>query len=206
MFRSLKNLDTAFRHVRLFSLMLIGIFALLCCYTVYKAFRYATQIQQTIYVISNGKAVQAFSASRKDNIGVEARSHIQTFHFLFFTLVPDEKQIRSTMQKALYLADGSAKAQYDNLQEQGYYRQVVSANINQDVVADSIIVQADQHPYYFRFYGKQRIVRPTSVVTRSLVTEGYLRDLNQRTDDNPHGFLIEKWATVENNDLQIEKR
>jgi hypothetical protein len=51
----------------------------------------------------------------------------------------------------------------------------------------------------------QRIVRPTSVVSRSLVTEGYLRSV-ARSDNNPHGFLIERWQTIENKDVQIQTR
>lgn len=110
------------------------------------------------------------------------------------------------MKKALYLADNSAKAQYDNLLEKGYYMQVVSANISQDVTPDSIAVNTTNYPYYFRYYGKQRIVRSTSIVTRSLITEGYIRDLQERSDNNPHGFLIERWSTLENRDLEITKR
>jgi hypothetical protein len=27
-----------------------------------------------------------------------------------------------------------------------------------------------------------------------------------RSGNNPHGFLIERWSTIENKDLKIEKR
>jgi hypothetical protein len=43
------------------------------------------------------------------------------------------------------------------------------------------------------------------VVTRDLVTEGWLREVN-RSDNNPHGFLIERWAIIENRDLKVEQR
>ena len=110
------------------------------------------------------------------------------------------------MKKALYLADNTAKTQYDNLLEKGYYTQIVSANISQDITPDSIIVNTTTHPYHFRYYGKQRIIRSTSIVTRNLITEGYIRDLAARSDNNPHGFLIERWTTLENGDLEVIKR
>ncbi|MEC5143099.1 conjugative transposon protein TraK [Chitinophaga sp. 212800010-3] len=206
MFHQLKNLDTAFKHVRLFSLVLILANIIISCYALFYAMNFATAAQQRVYIISDGKAIEAFASNKKDNIAVEARDHIKVFHHLFFSLSPDDKAITENLKKALYLADNSAKAQYDNLLEKGYYMQVVSANISQDVTPDSIAVNTTNYPYYFRYYGKQRIVRSTSIVTRSLITEGYIRDLQERSDNNPHGFLIERWSTLENRDLEITKR
>jgi hypothetical protein len=37
---------------------------------------------------------------------------------------------------------------------------------------------------------------------RSLVTEGYLSDLEIRSDNNPHAVLITRWKTLENKDIQ----
>lgn len=206
MFHQLKNLDTAFKHVRLFSLVLILANVIISCYALFYALNFANTAQQRVYIISDGKAIEAFASSKKDNIAVEARDHIKVFHNLFFTLSPDDKAITENLKRALYLADNSAKSQYDNLLEKGYYMQVVSANISQDITPDSIVVNTTNYPYYFRYYGKQRIVRSTSIATRSLITEGYIRDLQERSDNNPHGFLIERWTTLENRDLEITKR
>lgn len=198
-------MDTAFRYIRTFSLLfLVG------CLTVsaliaYKSYELAWRAQQRIYLLAGGKALEAFAAERKDNIPVEARDHVKTFHHLFFTLDPDEKVIQNNLSKAFYLADASAKQQYDNLQENGYYANIIAGNISQEVVADSVEVDLNVYPFYFRFKGKQRIIRPTTVVVRSLVTEGYLRNVS-RSDNNPHGFLIEKWRTLENKDLTTQTR
>ncbi|MDP3180258.1 MAG: conjugative transposon protein TraK, partial [Bacteroidota bacterium] len=40
---------------------------------------------------------------------------------------------------------------------------------------------------------------------RSLITEGALRNVS-RSDNNPHGFLIERWNTIENRDIKTENR
>jgi len=48
-------------------------------------------------------------------------------------------------------------------------------------------------------------VRPTTIATRSLISEGYIR-VTDVSDNNPHGFLIERWNVIENKDLTIEKR
>lgn len=205
MFSQLKNIDTAFKHIKLFSLMVISACVLICCYTVFKSFQLVTETQERIYILSNGKALEAWSAERKDNIPVEARDHVRMFHYHFFTLDPDEKVIQSNITKALYLADASAKRQYDNLKENRYYSNVISGNISQEISFDSIRIDTEQYPFYFQCYAKQKLVRTTSIVTRSLVTEGYLRNVN-RSDHNPHGFLVEKWNTLENNDIKTENR
>jgi len=205
MFQQLRNLDSAFKHVRLFSLALLVVCMITSCYTIFKSYQLINDAQQHIYILANGKALEAWSAERKDNIPVEARDHIKMFHHYFFTLDPDDRVIEANTIKALYLADASAKRQYDNLKESRYYSNIISGNISQEFVADSIHIDTNQYPFYFRCHAKQRLIRTTSIVTRSLITEGYLRNVS-RSDNNPHGFLIEKWNTLENKDLKTETR
>lgn len=205
MFQKMKNIDTAFRHMKLFSIIFLAACTGVCILVVTKSYQLTAQSQQRIFILANGKAMEAYSADRKDNIPVEARDHVKMFHHYFFTLDPDEKVIQSNINKALYLADGSAKQQYDNLKENGYYSNVVSGNISQEIQMDSITINTDVNPFYFRYKGVQRIIRPTTIVTRNLITEGYLRNVS-RSDNNAHGFLIEKWRTLENKDMTIQNR
>ncbi len=205
MFRQTKNIDTAFKHVRSFTLLVILGSLSLCGFGLYKSYRLASEVQAKIYILANGKALEAYGAERKDNIPVEARDHVKTFHQNFFSLDPDEKVITANITRALYLADASAKRQYDNLKERGYYVNIISGNISQTIRVDSIQVNTEQSPYYFRCYSTQQLIRTTSIVSRSLITEGYLRNVS-RSDHNPHGFLIEKWATIENRDIKVQNR
>jgi conjugative transposon TraK protein len=205
MFQQLKNIDTAFSHIRLFSIVVIIACIFISCYTVYKSYALISTTQERIYILSNSKALEAYSAERKDNIPVEARDHVKMFHLYFFTLDPDDKMIQANVLKALYLADISAKQQYDNLRENRYYSNIISGNISQTIETDSIAINLDGYPYHFTYYAKLRILRATSVVIRSLVTEGYLRNV-ARSDHNSHGFLIEKWNTLENKDIKTINR
>lgn len=205
MFSQLRNIDSAFRHIRLFSIALIAACVTICAYTIYKSIEMVTHMQERIYILANGKALEAWSAERKDNIPVEARDHVKMFHYYFFTLDPDDRVIEANVTKALYLADASAKRQYDNLKESRYYSNIISGNISQEIETDSIKVDISQYPFHFKCFARQRLIRTTSVVTRNLVTEGFLRNVS-RSDNNPHGFLIEKWITLENKDIKIENR
>lgn len=205
MFQKTKNIDSAFRYIRAFSIVFIIGCAVVSIFIVSKSYKLASQAEQKIFILANGKALEAYSAERKDNIPVEARDHVKMFHHHFFTLDPDEKVIQANITKALYLADATAKQQYDNLKENGYYSNLISGNISQEITMDSVFISTEVYPFYFRYKGKQRIIRPTTIATRSLTTEGYLRNVT-RSDNNPHGFLIEKWRTLENTDINIQNR
>lgn len=205
MFNQLKNIDSAFKHIKAFSIVFLVCCMAITSFVLFKSYEMTAAGQERIYILANGKALEAYAEERKENIPVEARDHIKMFHHYFFTLHPDEKAIQQNITKALYMADGSAKRQYDNLRENGYYTNIITGNISQEMQVDSIQVDIDSSPFYFRCYGKQKIIRASTIVTRSLITEGYLRNV-ARSDHNPHGFLIEKWVTLENKDIDVEKR
>lgn len=205
MFKKMKNIDTAFQYVRGFTMLVIVGCVVICCFTLYKSYSLVAEMQSKIYILANGKALEAYASERKDNIPVEARDHVKVFHRLFFTLDPDDKAIQVTITKALYLADGSAKRIYDDLKENGYYAGLISGNVNQTISVDSVAIDINDYPYRFRCYATQNIVRPTSITTRSLITEGSLRNVS-RSDNNPHGFLIERWNIIENSDLKTVSR
>lgn len=205
MFRQMKNIDSAFRHIKSFSLFFIAACVGIASYSLYLTHQTIASAKNKIYILANGKILEAFAADRKENIPVEARDHVRMFHYYFFTLDPDDKVIQGNISKALYLADASAKTQYDNLKENAYYSNLISGNISQEIKIDSVSVNITDYPYYFKCYGKQKIIRPTTIITRNLITEGYLRNV-ERSDNNPHGFLIEKWKTLDNKDLKVENR
>jgi conjugative transposon TraK protein len=205
MFKPTQNIDTAFQMIRWFMLVVVIGSILVSGYAIYTNSVLTTRAQDKVYVLSNGQAVEVFASSRKENIVVEAKDHVSRYHQLFFSLDPDEKAIAASIKKALYLADGSAKKQYDDLIETGYIAGIISGNISQQITIDSVQLSSIAEPYYFRCFATLRIIRSTSMVTRSLVTQGYLRSV-ARSEHNPHGFLIEKWETLENNDIKIEER
>lgn len=205
MFSSLKNLESAFKHIRTFSIIFLLACLVMTCFSIYKGIDMVNQVQSKIYVLAGGKAIEAFAANSKDNVEVEIRDHVKTFHQLFFSLDPDEKVIKDHINQALYLADETAKKTYDDLEESGYYNGIISGNISQKIVVDSVKINMGNPPYSFICFATQSIIRKTSQSTRNLITEGEIRDV-ARSDHNPHGFLIERWKILENKDLKTEMR
>lgn len=205
MFPKTKNIEMSFQLIRGTCLVaILGSFGL-GAYLFYKENEAERRMAQRLYILYNGKVMQAMAGDRRENIPVEVRDHVRTFHTLFFNLDPDEKEIEANLGQALYLADATAKRVYMNLKESGYYADVISANISQRLHVDSIELDLNTPEIYFRFYGQETITRPTSIVTRELLTEGYVREVS-RSDNDPHGYLIERWTILSNRDLKTEAR
>jgi conjugative transposon TraK protein len=201
MFSQLKNIDTAFKHIKTFSIYLILANMISICFVIYNNSRITEKASNRIYLLYNGKVLEAIASDKKSNLPVELRDHIKTFHQYFFNLSPDDKAIRGTITKALYLADESAKKQFDNLKESGYINNLISANISKDIQVDSIRLNINQYPYLFTCFATEKLVRSSSTVYRRLITQGVVDELKAKTDDNPHGFLIRGWEILENKDL-----
>lgn len=201
MFTQLKNIDSAFQHIKRFSIFFLLANLLTVCFGIYKFCQVLHDNSQRIYILYNGKVLEAIASDKKSNLEVELRDHIKTFHQNFFTLSPDDKAIQANISKALYLGDESAKKQHDNLKESGYYNNLISANISQEINIDSIRLNINNYPYTFTCYATEKLIRASSTVMRKLVTQGEIRDLKAQTDNNPHGFLIQKWETLINADI-----
>ena len=200
----MKNIDTAFRFARRFNFLFLVGCVVLCCFVVYSTQRTISENRGKVYVLVNGKLVEALATER--DLPVEIRDHIRMFHTYFFTLSPDDKAIQTQVARALYLADGSARRQYQNMKEAGYYSSLISGNISQAIEIDSIRLDMQAMPYRFTCSGVQTITRPTSILTRRIITQGYVRTGLVQSDNNNHGFLIERWEVVANEDMKVVNR
>ncbi len=160
-----------------------------------------SEARKTVYVLdANTVPLLAKQSDVRMNRAAEYKAQINLFHNLFFSLTPDDKFIEYQMKRAMYLIDESGALQYNNLKEKGYFNSVLSSSAVLTIRTDSIYLNEARK--YFRYYGKQKIDRRSSTITRSLITEGYLKDLDIRSDNNPHAVLITRWKTIENKDLE----
>jgi conjugative transposon TraK protein len=194
-----KNIEAKIRlatWVAMGSFLTSIILSAICCSY---AYRQVADARKSIYILSNGIPLQAGQTDMQVNRPAEYRADIDLFHALFFSLTPDDKYIEYQLKKAMYLVDESGADQMNNLKENGFFNSVLSSSSVITLQTDSISL--DMAKRYFRYYGKLKIDRRSSTVIRSLITEGYLKDI-PRSDNNPHGVLIVNWKTLENKDLE----
>ena len=205
-FKSLKNIETSFRQIRLFGIVFISLCAAVAVYSVFSAYRFAERQREKIYVLDGGKSLMlALSQDLSQNRPAEAREHVRRFHELFFSLSPEKSAIEHNVKRALLLADKSAYNYYVDFAEKGYYNRIIAGNINQVLQVDSVICNFDRYPYEVSTYARQMIIRESNVPERSLRTSCRLLNAS-RSDDNPNGFTIEGFTILENRDLQTLKR
>src|SRR5574343_99890 len=107
-FKSLRNIESSFRQIRLFGIVFLSLCAVVTVWSVWNSYRFAEKQREKIYVLDNGKSLMlALSQDASINRPVEAREHVRRFHELFFTLAPDKAAIESNMKRAFKLADKS---------------------------------------------------------------------------------------------------
>lgn len=171
------------------------------------SFAYASKMiaaeKRQIYVLDNNIPLVAVRTNIEDNRNAEYKASIESFHDLFFSLPPDNEYIQKQLNKAMFLIDATGLAQYNTLKEKGYFSNLISTSSVITCTKDSIVV--DMNTKQWRFYGKEKIERPSNITIRSLVTAGSLQDV-PRTDNNPHGVLLTNWRTIENKDLLNEAK
>jgi len=205
-FKSLKNIETSFRQIRLFGIVFVSLCAAIVGYSIWSFYHFAQKEREKIYVLDGGHSLMlALSQDLSQNRPAEAREHVRRFHELFFTLSPDKSAIDNNIKRALLLADKSAYNYYNDFAEKGYYNRIIASNINQVLQVDSVVCNFDHYPYPVKTYARQMIIRESNVTERSLVTTCRLLNAS-RSDSNPNGFTIEGFTILENKDLKTQER
>ena len=195
----IKNLENKIKLVGIICTFFLTGCIIISLGSIWTARGMVVDAQQKIYVLDGNVPVLVERTTMDETLDVEARSHVERFHHLFFTLAPDDKYINYTMSKAMYLVDETGLAQYNTLKEKGFYNNIMGTSAVFSIFCDSI--SFDQEKMEFIYYGRQRIERRTNILTRELVTAGRLKRV-PRTENNPHGLLITNWRTLLNKDLE----
>lgn len=206
-FRYLRNIESSFRLVRVLVVVIV-----ICCvgfaaWAGWLAFTSINQARQKIYVLDNGgKSIMlALAQEQNANRPAEAKDHVKTFLRLFFNQEPDEKAIDANMKQAAYLGDESITRHYFDLREKGFFTKLLQGNTIQKIVIDSVAIDMNKSPYYCSINARILLVRATNITFRKLEANCHLIDAT-RTDNNPHGFVIERFRVTNNSDIETINR
>lgn len=201
-----RDIEKSFSRMRTLSIVSVAASFVFALVVGVMAFNYSEQQRQKIYVLDQGKslllALQTDAILSKD---IEIRDHVTRFHELMFTLSPQKQTISENLDRALNLADKSAYDYSQDLAEKGYYSRLVSANISQQMIVDSVVFQGSGYPYQVKTYARQYVVRESTLSEYSFVSSCQLVN-SSRSDVNPHGLMIEKFRVLENNLIETRKR
>ena len=174
----IKNLENKIKLTMIVSLMFMTGCIIISVIALFTAKGMVDDAHKKVYVLdSNHVPIMVSQNDMSETLDVEAKSHIELFHHLFFTLAPDDKYIKYTM-------DMGTSAVFS-------------------IFCDSI--DFDKEKMHFTYYGRQRIERRTNILMRELITAGDLKRV-PRTENNPHGLMITNWRTLLNKDLEQRKK
>ena len=199
----IKNLENKIKLVMIVSCLFMVGCIIISLGSIFTAKGMVDDAHKKVYVLDGNVPILVQRTTMDETLDVEAKSHVELFHHLFFTLAPDDKYINYTMEKAMYLVDETGLAQYNALKEKGFYNNIMGTSAVFSIFCDSI--DFDKEKMTFTYYGRQRIERRTNILMRQLVTAGNLKRV-PRTENNPHGLLITNWRTLLNKDLEQKNK
>ena len=199
------NIDSSFRKMKFLTIASLICAGCVCVLSVGIAAWSSEHARESVYVIEKGSAVMARRSHEDANRDMEAADHITRFHELMFNLSPSSESIKRNVDRALLMSDRSAYDYWMDLSERGFYQRLVSANVSQEIVVDSVKVDMQSYPYGAITYGKLFLLRESNITSYQFESTCRLVEV-ERSPSNPHGMMIEKFLVTRNDNLGTRKR
>ena len=199
------NIDSSFRKMKFLTIASLICAGCVCVLSVGIAAWSSEHARESVYVIEKGAAVMARRSHEDANRDMEAADHVTRFHELMFNLSPSSESIKRNVDRALLMSDRSAYDYWMDLSERGFYQRLVSANVSQEIVVDSVKVDMQSYPYGAITYGKLFLLRESNITSYQFESTCRLVEV-ERSPSNPHGMMIEKFLVTRNDNLGTRKR
>ena len=101
----IKHLENKIRLVGIICTAFLVGCVIISVSSIWTARTMVSDAQKKVYVLDGNVPILVNRTTMEETLDVEAKSHVEMFHHYFFTLPPDDKYIKYTMEKAMYLVD-----------------------------------------------------------------------------------------------------
>ena len=199
------TIETSFRKLKFITVASIASGVVIALGAVYISGQQMLSNNDNIYVIDRGSAVMAARSGQDAYRDLEVKDHIERFHELMFNLSPNSESIKRNLDRALTMSDKSAYDYWSDLSERGFYSRIVSANISQEIVIDSVKIDMSSYPYQAKTYAKVFMLRESNITAYDFESNCRLVDV-ERSQSNPHGLMIEKFRVSKNENMGTRQR
>ena len=205
-FEYFNTIELAFKKTKILTISTLVCAAVIAIGSLVYAFSYVGSRMDRIYIVdSNGQALSAQAADASFMRWIECRDHLTRFHELMFNLSPSSESIKNNIERAMSMADKSAYNYYADLSEKDYYRRLVSANIVQQIVIDSVKINMNAYPHDMHTYATLYIMRESNITTYAFESVGRLVEMG-RSETNPHGLMLERFQVIKNEKIETRRR
>ncbi len=199
------GIDRELRNRGILAIASIIASVVVCTIATIQSYDFAKESRDVVYVIDKGSTMMAQIAEGGVQRDLEIEDHIVRFHQLFFNLAPSAESQQRHLEQALHMADRSAYNWWQDQSESGYYSRLISANISQEIMIDSVKFDMQVYPYPATVYGKVYLTRESNITAYDFASECQLTDV-ARSQSNPHGLMIEKFAVTRYESIGTRKR
>ena len=139
-------------------------------------------------VNTEGNVIPLKLVSQRENLGVEALSHLELFHTYFYNI--DASNYEKNLKKALWLGNSSVDNLYRQKKADGVYNRLLQYSLVQKVLRIDSQIEENNGTYNFRTVTLFEINRGSIIDTYELVSTGNLITVDRNFPNNPHGLLI----------------
>ncbi|MEL6918957.1 MAG: hypothetical protein AAFO99_14655 [Bacteroidota bacterium] len=194
--KSLKDIPSSFDLAKKAMVISMVVCLLISTGSLAWAFYITKNFAKTAYIITDNGQLALASGITPEKMDAyrnpEIKNHIATFHRLFWNF--DQFSMEGNINRALHLTGNSGKELYLSLKAKGHFQKIRSQNLIQSLLVDSIKVNQNTIPVTGALYGKLKVKRTDQKNERTEFFSALfeLQDV-ARTDENPHGLLIENY-------------
>lgn len=187
-----KNLTEILKLNRRIVLSVVALCLLACSFAIWTVYRMHQRMLSTAFAISSeGEILPLKLVNTREHLEVEARSHLDRFHRLFYGM--DAGNYKTHLDKALWLGDSSVDQVYKQKKTDGVYNRLLQFALRQEVMHVAIELEMDQEPYGFLAVTEFEVVRGSVRDRYRLTSSGKLVHVERSFPQNPHGLLITEY-------------
>lgn len=137
---------------------------------------------------TDGSVIPLKWVTQKENLEVEALSHLELFHTYFYNI--DATNYERNLEKALWLGNSSVDNVYRQKKADGVYNRLLQYSLVQKVISIESEVNIEVEPYIFKTRSVFEINRGKIVDRYELISSGNLINVDRNFPNNTHGLLI----------------
>lgn len=184
-----KNIYSVLKINRFIVLAAVAACLLTCVFSIITVYRFNRNMLNSSFAVNtDGSIIPLKLVSQKENMEVEALSHLDLFHQYFYGI--DESNYEKNLEKALWLGDSSVDNVYRQKKADGVYNRLLQYSLVQKVISVNTELTLTSESTSFRSEVIFEINRGSIVDRYQLITSGTLIPVDRNFPNNTHGLLI----------------
>lgn len=206
--KSLRDIPTSFALAKRALVVCFSCTIILVVGSLSWAFYVTNHFAETAYILTESGQMALAKGISSAEVDLyrrpEIKSHIYHFHRLFWDV--DQFVVERNMDQALNMTGQAGKQMYLTLKAKGHYNIIKAQNLIQNLRIDSVHISDNTIPYKGTVFGVLTVRRTDQKNNKREDSFKADFDLHNvaRTDDNPHGLLIENYH-VETKEIPKKK-